>query len=623
MSRLCYNCMKPLSENGSCPYCRCPEQGARAPYHLAPGTLIDGRYIVGRSLGEGGFGITYIGFDNRLNRRVAIKEYYPSGVANRQNGGNSSIIITQGKEGFFTRGKNNFLDEARSVARFTNEEGIVDVYDFFEENKTAYMIMEYIEGINLKQHIRRSGAMHPAALIDMMLPIMRSLSNMHSAGIIHRDISPDNIMYTTSGKLKLMDFGSARYFANEERELSVVLKHGYAPVEQYTSTGRQGPYTDVYAICATIYTCITGKPPADSLDRQIQDTMLPPSRLGVPISPVQENALLHGLAVRYENRCPDMQTLINEFTGQAPYFNQYYGGGNVTRTVSAEDSFIPVNNSNGGYNNYNGYQNNDYYNQPPQKQSNTAITVAIVISSVAIAVMLTIVFFLLFSGNDDNKTATDNNATDAVVTTEATDGNGGISPVTTEKPDEESKTETPTPPDKPYEDSSKTESSKKESTVSKYPDLGLSHSQVDSICKDIGKQWRRTSELNEANEKKSGCYDESRYLFYDNNNYGIFVAADGSYRINTPGDRWDDGRSDRAVYYFKSDGTFYFAFKIIDNHEYRYYIYQNQIIKYTYAAYEGADQDKYYYGDSKITDSMNDTIIGEAKDAQSYVLSRE
>ncbi|MEE0957950.1 MAG: serine/threonine-protein kinase [Ruminococcus sp.] len=607
MSKLCYNCMKPLDENGACPYCRCPEQGARAPYHLAPGTLIDGRYIIGRSLGEGGFGITYIGFDSRLNRRVAVKEYYPSGVANRQNGGNSSIIITQGKEGFFDRGKNNFLDEARSVARFTNEEGIVDVYDFFEENKTAYIIMEYIEGINLKQHIRRNGTIQPAALIEMMLPVMRSLSNMHSAGIIHRDISPDNIMYTTSRKLKLTDFGSARYFANEERELSVVLKHGYAPVEQYTSTGRQGPYTDVYAMCATIYNCITGRPPVDSLDRQIQDTLIPPSQLGVPISPVQESALMHGLAVRYENRCPNMQTLISEITGRTPYINQFYGAGNMTRTMSAEDNFI-----NNNYHQNGGYQNTGYYNgQPPQKQSNTPITVAIVISSVAVAVMLTIVFFLLFSSNNSSEPAAETTA--AEVTTDDSSGNG-ISPVTTEKPTEASKTETPTPPEKEREESSKAESSEVQSSTSKYPDLGLSHSEVDSICKDIGKQWRSTSELNQADEKKSGCYDVSRYQFYGN--YAKFRATDGSYRINTPGDRWDDGRSDRTVYYYTSDGVLYFAFSIMDDHEYRYYIYNNQIIKYTYAEGKGASQKKYYCGDSVISDDMNDDLLGGAQAAK-------
>lgn len=608
MSKLCYNCMKPLDENGACPYCRCPEQGARAPYHLAPGTLIDGRYIIGRSLGEGGFGITYIGFDSRLNRRVAVKEYYPSGVANRQNGGNSSIIITQGKEGFFDRGKNNFLDEARSVARFTNEEGIVDVYDFFEENKTAYIIMEYIEGINLKQHIRRNGTIQPAVLIEMMLPVMRSLSNMHSAGIIHRDISPDNIMYTTSRKLKLTDFGSARYFANEERELSVVLKHGYAPVEQYTSTGRQGPYTDVYAMCATIYNCITGRPPVDSLDRQIQDTLIPPSQLGVPISPVQESALMHGLAVRYENRCPNMQTLIGEITGRTPYINQFYGAGNMTRTMSAEDNFI-----NNNYHQNGGYQNTGYYNgQPPQKQSNTPITVAIVISSVAVAVMLTIVFFLLFSSNNSSEPAAETTA--AEVTTDDSSGNG-ISPVTTEKPTEASKTETPTPPEKEREESSKAESSESHVSASKYPDLGLSRNEVDNICShDISDQYTKTMETNSQREG-GGYLDSSRYKYYGG--YSIFHAKDGSYRIITPGDRWDDGQSDRSWYYFDSNGTLMFVIKIKNSHQYRYYIYKNQIIKYTYAEYEGAKQDKYYYGDSEITESMNDSINSEAQQAKS------
>ena len=403
MKRLCFNCMKVFEDSTVCPYCRCADQTARAPHHIKPGSRLGNRYIIGRSLGEGGFGITYIGFDERLSRRVAIKEYYPSGAANRNNSVDNTIVVTQSRQDIFRRGKSNFIEEARAVARFTNEEGIVDVYDSFEANNTAYIIMEYLEGITLKQYLNRNGTMKADSLISLMMPVMKSLKTMHDQKIIHRDISPDNIMYTSSGKLKLMDFGSARYFANEERELSVILKHGYAPEEQYRSNSKQGPYTDVYSLCATIYACITGRPPADSIERIINDQVRTPSQLGFEISPVQENALMHGLAVSADRRCPDMQSLINEFSGS------YFEG---TRTVSAESAYHGDRNS-GVYNrrpdNYDDYYNrqNQYItnNEQQKSRSNLPIVIAISVSIIVITGLVAAILIMMFSDSgSDNKT---------------------------------------------------------------------------------------------------------------------------------------------------------------------------------------------------------------------------
>lgn len=301
---------------GSCGYDNGAVQNTSAPYHLRGGTILHGRYLIGSVIGEGGFGITYIGLDTTLSKRVAVKEYYPSGVVNRTASVSETVLITQGKEGFFKKGEERFLDEAKNVAAFSDEEGIVDVHDYFQENGTAYIVMEYLDGETLKDYVLHYGCFDPQTLIQLMLPIMRSLGYMHSKGIIHRDISPDNIMYTKRGKLKLMDFGSARYFTNEERKMSVILKQGFAPEEQYRQNGNQGPHTDVYALCATIYACITGRVPVGSLDRLVSDTLVPPSQLGISIDPQQERALMHGLAVSAVNRTRDMETLIKEFTTQ-------------------------------------------------------------------------------------------------------------------------------------------------------------------------------------------------------------------------------------------------------------------------------------------------------------------
>ena len=319
MQQYCYKCMRPLGGSsvcGSCGYDNSAAQSASAPYHLRCGTMLHGRYLIGRVIGEGGFGITYIGLDATLTKRVAVKEFFPSGVVNRAASSSDSITVTQGREEFFKKGEERFLLEAKNVAAFSDEEGVVDVLDYFQENGTAYIVMEYLDGETLKDYVSRCGCFDPQTLIQLMLPIMRSLGYMHSKGIIHRDISPDNIMYTKRGKLKLMDFGSARYFTNEERKMSVILKQGFAPEEQYRQNGEQGPYTDVYALCATFYACITGRIPVGSLDRLASDTLVPPSRLGISIYPQQESALMHGLAVSAANRTRDMETLIKEFTAQ-------------------------------------------------------------------------------------------------------------------------------------------------------------------------------------------------------------------------------------------------------------------------------------------------------------------
>ena len=312
----CINCMRQLGDTPVCAHCGWdnskPHQAE--PYHLTPGTLLAGRYLVGKALGEGGFGITYIGLHTTLSKRVAIKEFYPSGAANRTSQLSEEIIITKDKQDFFRKGVDRFLLEAKNVASFPDEEGIVDVIDYFQENNTAYIVMEYIEGLTLKDYTRKNGLFNSDQLIDLALPLMKSLSVIHAQGIIHRDISPDNIMYTKRGKLKLMDFGSARYFTNEDRQMSIILKQGFAPEEQYRSGGDQGPHTDVYALCATIYACITGIVPVNSLERLAQDTLARPSKLGVAIKPHREDALMHGLAVRAKDRTPNMATLMREMT---------------------------------------------------------------------------------------------------------------------------------------------------------------------------------------------------------------------------------------------------------------------------------------------------------------------
>lgn len=308
---ICYNCKQDIGSAATCPYCGAVVLKEPQPHHLPTGSLIAGRYWIEGVLGEGGFGITYLGRDNKLGHAIAVKEYFPHGLTHRYTDGSYEVYASSSDEDqTFVRGRERFLKEAQTLAQFTAEPGVVSVTDYVEENNTAYLIMEYLEGVTLMQYIRTNGIMSADKTFEMLEPVMKTLEKIHKAGIIHRDISPDNIMRLNSGQLVLMDFGSARKYVDDRRSMSVMLKKGYAPMEQYRRSGEQGPWTDVYALCATIYHCITGKLPEDSLDRAVEDTLQKPSALGAVISPAQERVLLYGLAVDQRDRCQSMTELL-------------------------------------------------------------------------------------------------------------------------------------------------------------------------------------------------------------------------------------------------------------------------------------------------------------------------
>lgn len=303
--------MKKISDEvGVCPNCGKTQSGELPPHHLIPGTLLNGRYLVGRALGEGGFGITYIGLDTLFDMRVAIKEYYPNGFATRssQLSTNVSSTYSSDKE-FYNKGKTRFLDEAKTLARFCDEEGIVSVRDYFEANNTAYIIMEYLDGITLRDHIAKKGKLSQQETLKLLAPVMESLKKIHEQGLIHRDISPDNIMLTGK-RVKLLDFGAARNISMMgSKSLSVQLKPGYAPEEQYRSRGQQGPWTDIYALCATMYKCITGITPDDAAQRIYSDEVAAPSSLGINIASNVEAAIMKGMSVFHRDRFQTIEEL--------------------------------------------------------------------------------------------------------------------------------------------------------------------------------------------------------------------------------------------------------------------------------------------------------------------------
>lgn len=277
-------------------------------YSLQRNTGLIGRYVIQEVLGQGGFGITYLGIDKLYGNKVAIKEYYPQEIAMRKAQYEDVVTVTSIEEkNNYDKGKKRFLDEAQVMARFNKNEGIVKILDFFEANNTAYIVMEYLEGITLKQYLGKYGVIQFRNLIEMMLSLLEALIEIHSQGLIHRDISPDNIMVQHNSKLKLMDFGAARdYTESGNKSLTVILKPGYAPPEQYQTHGVQGPWTDIYALCATIYKCLTGITPPDAIARVMDDKFKEPDQLDGKLSPDIKKILWKGMNIFPEERYQDI-----------------------------------------------------------------------------------------------------------------------------------------------------------------------------------------------------------------------------------------------------------------------------------------------------------------------------
>lgn len=316
---LCMGCMTTVA-SAICPTCGFdPDSEAANPLRLPLRTLLGGQYDVGKVLGHGGFGITYLGWDRNLHFKVAIKEYLPGDMATRSPDGTAVTPFSRHQE-TFRYGLERFLEEARALARFREHPGIVDVVNFFRDHGTGYLVMSYVEGRDLKTFLAERGGRIPSELaVRVIVPVMDALREVHAAGMLHRDISPDNIYLTRpANQVKLMDFGAARYATSEKsHSLSIVLKPGYAPEEQYRTRGRQGPWTDVYALGATFYKLITGTTPPESLERKERDELVAPSRLGVAIEPRLEAALLRSLAVRQADRFQSIEELQEVVMGRA------------------------------------------------------------------------------------------------------------------------------------------------------------------------------------------------------------------------------------------------------------------------------------------------------------------
>ena len=278
---------------------------------LKPGVILKERYKIEEVIGAGGFGITYRAWDPLLQSYVAIKEYYPSGIATRS-ADSSKVCVPVGLEQReYHRGRIRFLKEAQDVARFQSEPNIVSIYDYLEENDTAYMVMEYLHGCTLKQYIREHGGrLDTDHILHICLSVLDALAVVHKAGMIHRDISPENIFICEDLTVKLIDFGAAKQvYLDGEQTMSVVLKPGYAPPEQYAKKDKQGPWTDIYALGATLYFAATGEKPEESFGRALEDTIKPVCVVNLEIPMYLSKVIMQAMSVKIENRYPTVEAM--------------------------------------------------------------------------------------------------------------------------------------------------------------------------------------------------------------------------------------------------------------------------------------------------------------------------
>ena len=309
----CNSCLNLIDDECVfCPLCGYKEGNPpKELFQLYPGTVLLDRYIIGKVLGVGGFGITYRAWDKKLDTIVAIKEFYPISLVNRVPGTNNILIYNIQREKDFYAFKEKFLDEARNMAKFNSESNIVNVYKFFEENDTAYIVMEFLEGEclsdYLKAHNRKIELDYAVKVIE---EIANALSKLHKHGIIHRDISPDNIFICNDGKIKLIDFGAARFSYDENKKLTVILKHGFAPPEQYEWINKQGAWTDVYALGATLYLSLTGKKPVKSTNRRVKDTLPPPNEINPDIPDYISNTIMKAMSVDINFRFKNVDDFV-------------------------------------------------------------------------------------------------------------------------------------------------------------------------------------------------------------------------------------------------------------------------------------------------------------------------
>ncbi len=317
IQNICPNCFGKYSFiDGECSKCGYREEEKRSTQALPAGYLLNNEYCLGRVLGIGGFGITYLACNINVtdeNAIYAVKEYFPQEWASR-NG--EDLVEPKSKTliQVYSHGLDVFFNEAKFLKALQDDKTIVHIEKFFTKNNTGYLVMEYIQGETLAGYMKaRQKPFSVDHAEKIIITVARALQKVHSFELLHRDISPDNIMLLRDGRVKLIDFGATRQFAwDRTMDMSVVVKVGFAPMEQYSKTGKQGPWTDVYALAATFYYMVSGKKPLSAVERSVTKEMTPLCEVNTKVSKKLSNLIDRALEMDYTKRIQNMQQFIEE-----------------------------------------------------------------------------------------------------------------------------------------------------------------------------------------------------------------------------------------------------------------------------------------------------------------------
>ena len=337
----CMGCMHKLDWDGRCHYCGFDERNYKKDQQLGLHTrLKNGEYMIGRQLGQGGFGITYIGMDTILLQTVAIKEYFPFGAV-RRNDRNEIELYDEKYRKDYEKGLESFLCEGRILARFSNLTAVVGVKNFFHENNTAYLVMDYVEGLSVREYVKHYGVLSPDRTLFLVQQVIADMQMIHHKQVLHRDVSADNLIITHNGSLKLIDFGATRQeFTKNQYTGTILCKQGYSAIEQYSTGRNQGPWTDIYGLCASIYFMLTGVVPDSAPDRIQNDcvrSLVQMDEIAMP--KVQKEAIMKGLAVEVEHRCHTMAELYAALYGEKlEDISGYYEGENNESALRKKES---------------------------------------------------------------------------------------------------------------------------------------------------------------------------------------------------------------------------------------------------------------------------------------------
>lgn len=314
MFQRCYGCMRPLPyPDAPCPHCGYDKRTvAFDRNHLEPGTMLCGRYIIGRPMGLGSFGNTYIGWDTTGDFAVTVKEFLPTEFAvHRPGTATIQFLSDEGRERFQT-GLATFKEAVEIVRSLEYLDTVNPILDFVEENGTAYTVCKYLHGKTLKVFLTEYRTLAFDDAMSIMTPVLQTLDAVHQNGILHRDVCPENIFICDDGQVKLLDFGLSQFDLLQNTEgLSIILKPGFAPIENYVHHLVAGAWTDVYGAAATLYKMLTGVVPPDAMARQREDTLTRPSELDSDIPPAAEKALLRALSLSPENRYATAEAFLN------------------------------------------------------------------------------------------------------------------------------------------------------------------------------------------------------------------------------------------------------------------------------------------------------------------------